>query len=70
MIYQFKTNINCSGCVAKITPYLNESEGIQHWEVDSKHPHKILRVETDSLTTDFVKAIVANAGYSAETIQQ
>lgn len=32
---QFKTNINCSGCVAKVTPELNETEGIWHWNVDT-----------------------------------
>ncbi len=25
---KFKTNINCGGCVAKVTPELNATEGI------------------------------------------
>jgi hypothetical protein len=34
----FKTNINCGGCVAKVTPKLNETEGICHWSVDTIIP--------------------------------
>lgn len=45
---QFKTNINCGGCVAKVTPGLNETEGICHWNVDTNNPNKILTVEIDS----------------------
>src|SRR5690606_29128046 len=33
--YQFKTNINCEACVAKVTPTLNNVEGISHWEVNT-----------------------------------
>lgn len=66
--YQFKTNINCSGCVARVTPVLNGNEEIKNWKVDIENPQKILTVETESLNEDQVKAIVQKAGYKAEEL--
>ena len=70
MKHQFKTNIMCGSCIAKVTPYLNENSDIRHWEVDTQNPHKILTVETDNLTSEMVKEIVIEAGYKAEPIIQ
>ena len=70
MKYQFKTNINCSSCVAKVTPYLDANNEIRHWEVDTQNPQKVLTVETDKLTDEMVKEIVINAGYRAENLKQ
>jgi copper chaperone len=66
--YKFKTNINCSGCVAKVTPVLNENKDIKNWKADTANPDKILTVQTESLTEDQVKEIVNKAGYKAEKI--
>ena len=66
--YQFKTNINCSGCVARVTPVLNGNEKIKDWKVDIDNPQKILTVETESLNEEQVKAIVQKAGYRAEEL--
>lgn len=41
---KFKTTIKCSGCVAKVTPFLNEALGEDNWEVDYNNPSKILTV--------------------------
>ena len=30
---QFKTNIMCGSCIAKVTPLLNETFGEKNWEV-------------------------------------
>lgn len=68
--YQFKTNINCGGCVANVTPHLNANENIKEWKVDTINPNKILTVETDNLKEDEVKAIVEKAGFKAEKIEQ
>ncbi len=66
--YQFKTNINCSSCVAKITPVLNASEHVTNWNVDTTNPAKILTVETENgEETDF-KELVQKAGFTAEVI--
>jgi copper chaperone len=67
--YQFKTNINCSGCVAQITPVLNGNEAITEWKVDTANPDKILTVATDKLDEDAVKALVQKAGFKAEKIR-
>lgn len=66
--YQFKTNINCGGCIAKVTPVLNAAPEIKEWKVDTINPNKILTVATESLKEDEVKAIVAKAGFKAENL--
>jgi copper chaperone len=67
--YQFKTNINCSGCIAKITPYLEANNEIKSWNVDTNNPNKVLTVETDNLTDEMVETIVKNAGFNAEKVK-
>lgn len=70
MKYQFKTNIMCGSCIAKVTPYLDANNEIKHWEVDTQNPNKILTVETDNLSNEMVKEIVQHAGYKAEPLPQ
>lgn len=64
---KFKTNIKCSGCIAKVTPHLNETVGEGNWEVDLSDPAKVLTIadETDAAK---VKEAVEKAGYKAEQI--
>lgn len=59
----FKTNINCSGCIQKITPVLDKIEGIHGWSVDTSNAQKILTVETDIVTTEEIIASVNKAGF-------
>jgi len=66
--YQFKTNINCGGCVAKVTPSLNENPDIKEWNVDTASPAKVLTVQTETLGKEDVKAIVEKAGFKAESL--
>lgn len=63
---KFKTNINCGGCVAKVTPALNQVKGIKKWEVDIANTQKILTVETEELTEADVVKTIQEAGYNAE----
>ena len=65
---QFKTNINCGGCVAKVTPALNETAGIKSWNVDTVNPAKILTVETGSLTAADIEALVSKAGFNIKKL--
>jgi len=67
----FKTNIKCSGCIAKATPFLDKVAGKDNWEVDIANPDKILRIETDEAvsSSDIIEAVTA-AGYKAEPLQQ
>ncbi len=63
---KFKTNINCSGCVAKVTPFLNEAKGVKSWNVDTNNPNKILTVETDKLSETDIKDLITKAGFKIE----
>lgn len=62
----FKTNINCSGCVAKVAPVLDQAAGIRSWKVDTSHPEKLLSVESDTLSAEAIIELVGTAGYQAE----
>lgn len=70
MKYQFKTDINCVGCVQAITPYLDANNEIKRWQVDINGPDKILTVETESLSDEMIRQIVKKAGYKAESLNQ
>ena len=65
---QFKTNINCGGCVAKVTPKLNEVKGIKSWNVDTNNPNKVLTVEADGISDKEVKDAVSKAGFKIEEL--
>lgn len=66
--YQFKTNINCGGCVAKVTPALNSHEAIKEWKVDTANPSKVLTIQTEELKEDDIIALVQQAGFKAEKL--
>ena len=66
----FKTNINCGGCVAKVTPFLNEEFQAGNWEVDFLNPAKILQVKGDGILATEVEAVVMEAGFKAEFIRE
>lgn len=63
---KFKTNIKCTGCVAKVTPFLNDEKGIEKWDVDIFNPEKILSVETDSINSEKIIEAIEKAGFKAE----
>ncbi len=65
---KFKTNINCAGCLAKVSPFLNAEESIEKWEVNTSIPEKLLTVETDESNAESVICIVKNAGFQIEKI--
>ena len=65
---KFKTNVNCGGCIATVTPYLNKLSGIDKWSVDTTNPNKILTVETPDLDAQVIIEVLKEAGYKGETI--
>lgn len=65
---QFITNINCSNCLAKVTPFLDRKEGIQSWRVDIDNPNKILTVETELLDAGDIVKTIKRTGFEAEEI--
>jgi copper chaperone len=66
--YNFKTNINCSGCVANIKPHLDGNQDVREWKVDTTDPAKLLSVQTENLSSEEVKAIITKAGFKAEEV--
>ena len=66
--FQFKTNINCSSCVATVTPFLNDAEGICHWEVDISNKNKVLTVKPEGITEQEIIEAVQKAGFKIELL--
>lgn len=66
--FQFKTNINCSGCVTKVTPFLDDKTGIDHWEVDVTSKDKVLTVKSDGMSKQEVIETVQKAGFKIEPL--
>lgn len=64
---KFKTTIKCSGCVATVTPFLNEALGNDKWDVDTSNPLKVLTVKGEENEAKIVHA-VEKAGYKAERL--
>ncbi|MBN8833678.1 MAG: heavy metal transport/detoxification protein [Niastella sp. SCN 39-18] len=63
---KLKTNINCSGCVAKVTPSLNETVGENNWKVDTQNPNKILTISGTGVNKNEVIKAVEKAGFKAQ----
>ena len=63
---KFKTNVNCGGCVATVTPHLNQIKGIGKWNVDTSNPMKVLTVEASELLREVIIEKLKEAGYKAE----
>ena len=61
---KFNTNIKCTGCVAKVTPHLNELLGETEWEVDLNDPSRTLTIK-GSVDDQEVQQALAKAGYRA-----
>lgn len=65
---QFKTNINCGGCVASVKPHLDNAEGLCYWEVDTTNKDKVLTVNSKGITEQQVIATVQKAGFKIEPL--
>lgn len=66
---KFKTNIKCTGCEAKVKPFLNEAVGEDNWEVDLESPEKTLSVIAENVDEDQVIEAIKKAGYNAEPVK-
>lgn len=65
---QFKTNIMCGSCIAKVTPVLNETFGENNWKVDTQNPKKILTVSANNNNENDIIKAVEKSGYKAEEL--
>lgn len=66
--FQFKTNINCSGCIATVKPFLDQAAGTGQWAVDTTNRDKVLTVESGEITEEQVLAAVQKAGFKIEPL--
>ncbi|PYF76844.1 heavy-metal-associated domain-containing protein [Pedobacter nutrimenti] len=64
---KFKTNIKCGGCIATVTPFLNQMESIQAWEVDVNNPEKVLTVNGETDPAQVISTL-DKAGFKAEAL--
>ena len=64
----YKTNINCNGCIASVTPNMEATKGIVTWHVDIDNPDKILTVEVNDIDPQVVEEAVKKAGYTIEPV--
>ena len=58
---EFKTNINCSGCVATVTPFLDKLSDAT-WSVDTNNPDKVLTVQGE-VPQEVIVLAVKEAGF-------
>jgi copper chaperone len=65
---KFKTNINCDGCKASASSFLNKIEGITNWDVDITVPEKILSVEGENIKPKEIIEAIANGGFKGQLI--
>ena len=65
---KFKTNIKCGGCVATVTPFLNQEKSIEKWQVDTNNPNKILTVEGSTVNEEEVIEAIEKAGFKIEPL--
>ncbi|WP_114790399.1 heavy-metal-associated domain-containing protein [Niabella yanshanensis] len=68
--FQFKTNINCGGCVASVKPHLDNAEGVCHWTVDTTDKDKVLTVKSTGINEQEVIETVQKAGFKIEPVAQ
>lgn len=64
----FKTNIQCENCLSKVSPKLNEQQGIHTWQVNLKDDHRTLTVETEALNPEDIQKAVLKAGFIATPV--
>ncbi|WP_379091398.1 heavy-metal-associated domain-containing protein [Pedobacter sp. UC225_65] len=67
-LLRFKTNINCGGCVAKVTPVLNANPGITAWDVDTTNKDKILSVQSKDISAEDVIEAIQQTGFKIEEV--
>jgi copper chaperone len=66
---KFKTTIKCAGCVAQVTPFLNNAVGENNWEVDVQNPDKVLTITSGKkLEKNAIIETVKEAGFKAELV--
>ncbi len=64
----FKTNINCPNCLAKVSQALNQIVGEGKWSIDLSNPDKVLRVESNTIEETLIIDAIKEKGFIIEKI--
>ena len=67
---QFKTNINCSGCVAAVKPHLDKLISSESCHVDTAINDNIFSVSTNDISEEEIINTVQKAGYKIELLKK
>lgn len=62
----YRTNIKCEGCIAKVTPVLNQLAGTNNWKVDIDSPEKKLTLLNPGVKENELMDQLKKLGYGAE----
>lgn len=62
---QFRTNLRCAACVAKIAPIFDGDPAIRSWSADVASPDKLLTVDGDAVDPVHVGELLQQAGYKS-----
>jgi hypothetical protein len=62
---KLKTTINCSGCVSKAKPFLDDLKA-ESWEVDTNSADKTLTVKGKHLDKNAIINAVKKAGFEVK----
>jgi hypothetical protein len=65
----FKTNLNKPEHLNRVQPVLQNIPGIKRWNVDMQDCDNVLRIEATELSPRSVEAVLQNAGYYCEELQ-
>jgi len=66
---KLKTTMKCNGCLATVTPFLNQLQGLGAWSVDLADPNRVLTAELDGISAEEVIAVIRKAGFNAEKVE-
>ncbi len=64
--YIFSTNLQCTNCRSKVQPLLDKNDKVSDWQLDLKHPDRLLTVKSPSATPEEISKIIARAGFQAQ----
>ncbi|MEM8899505.1 MAG: heavy-metal-associated domain-containing protein [Bacteroidota bacterium] len=70
MTYKYSSNINCGGCVASVSPVLDDFPAVQSWKVDIQHKQKILTIEGEQLDEKALKKKLAEIGFEIKPVKR
>ena len=63
---KLKTSVKCNGCIATVTPFLDNLEGLERWSVDLNDPQRILTADISEISAEDVISVLHKAGFKAE----